>query len=155
MLIAGRPPFDGFDREQLKKHIERVEYSMKGKGFEKVSEEVKDLIQNMLQADTTKRYSAQQCLDHPWFQKMFTEEEIAKDIDPGVMENVATFTSMSKLRTAFWTFLITYFSPHEDIIKIIDTWNALDRRGRGVLSKEELNKGKNYLLYYAPFNRNN
>lgn len=142
MLLSGQQPFDASNEEGVTKNILRAEVSTSRKGFDKVSEEAKDLLRNMFQADITKRYSAQQCLDHPWFQKMLPEEEIEKSIDQEVMTNVAAFTGMSKLKNAFWAFFIAYFSPLEDKVKIINTWNALDRKGRGVLSKDELNKGK-------------
>lgn len=41
--------------------------SLKGELWNSVTEASRDLIRKMLQLDVTKRYSAKQVLEHPWF----------------------------------------------------------------------------------------
>lgn len=141
MLLAGKMPFDAHTEEILIKKIKRAEISTQIKIFEKASEEAKDLIHKMLELNPDKRYSAKQCLSHPWFEKMAQEIQPDKNIDSKVMETIANFKGMTLLQNAFWAFAITYFSSYEDTIKIVRTWNALDKAGTGFLSKRDIKRG--------------
>ena len=142
MLLAGKMPFDAHNEETMIKKIKRAEISTRIKAFEKVSEEAKDLIPHMLDADPAKRYNAQQCLDHPWFEKIVKELNLDDHIDRRAMENVANFKGMSNLKHAFWASIISYFSKYEHTSRIVKTWTALDRKGIGYLTKEDLRRGK-------------
>lgn len=141
MLLSGKLPFDAHSEEILKKKILRAEVSTHGKAFEKVSEDAKDLIQNMLKGDPAKRYSAQQCLDHPWITNVLKNMQNEKTIDLKVMERIANFKGMSALKNAFWASVISYFSSYDETVKIVKTWTTLDKKGLGVLSKEDLKSG--------------
>lgn len=142
MLLSGKLPFEGHNEEVLIKKIKRAEVSVKKVAFEKASEEAKDLILKMMEKDPARRFSAQQCLEHPWFDKMLQELHLEKNIDAEIMETLASFRGMSLLKNAFWAFLISYFSTYEEKYKIIKTWTALDWKGRGMLTKDDLRRGK-------------
>ena len=63
IMLSALPPFDenrGLD--QLK--ISQVEFTHKN--WNGVSEEAKDLVQCLLQADPANRYDTDQTLKHPW-----------------------------------------------------------------------------------------
>lgn len=142
MLLSGKMAFEAQTEDILMKKIKRAEVSTKGKVFEKVSEDAKDLVHHMLEGDPTKRYTAAQCLSHPWLERMIKEAQLEKTIDLIVMGNIARFEGMSVLKNAFWASAISYFSSYSETITIVRTWNALDYKGLGQLSKEDLKKGK-------------
>ncbi len=51
------------------KRVLEGKYSFEYPSFQNVSIEAKKLINNMLEIDVTKRYSAKQCLQDPWIFK--------------------------------------------------------------------------------------
>mmetsp|Transcript_27737 Transcript_27737/g.36092 ORF Transcript_27737/g.36092 Transcript_27737/m.36092 type:complete len:523 (-) Transcript_27737:190-1758(-) len=71
IMLAGFPPFNIDDdqpggRERLFEQIKKANYTFPSPYWDSVSEEAIDLISNLLEADPTKRLTAQQALDHEW-----------------------------------------------------------------------------------------
>ncbi|GAB4817904.1 hypothetical protein N2152v2_004950 [Parachlorella kessleri] len=66
ILLSGRPPFDGKDREAVQAAIERGAYSTDDWGWEQVSLDAKDLLRRLLEVDPARRITAAECLQHPW-----------------------------------------------------------------------------------------
>ena len=69
IMINGKPPFTGATSSEILGKAARAQVFFPEKQWRNVSQEAKDLILKMLERDPTKRYTAKQCLDHPWFQK--------------------------------------------------------------------------------------
>ena len=67
ILISGVPPFNGPSEQDILEKVRQGKYNFNRKQFEMASNEVKDLIQKILQKNPTKRYSASDCLNHDWF----------------------------------------------------------------------------------------
>lgn len=76
-MIYGTVPFRTGDIEELRELIIRGDYTLK----EDVSEDVRDLLEHMLEVNPKKRYTIPQILCHRWFSnydpsmKLFTKEE--------------------------------------------------------------------------------
>mmetsp|Transcript_34336 Transcript_34336/g.77341 ORF Transcript_34336/g.77341 Transcript_34336/m.77341 type:complete len:502 (-) Transcript_34336:82-1587(-) len=68
IMLCGFPPFYDDSTAVLFKQIRKGEYTFPSPYWDGVSEEAKDLVSKMLVVDPAKRYTAQQCLDHPWIQ---------------------------------------------------------------------------------------
>ena len=68
-------PFDGNGRAELFSNIKSGLFVMK----DKFSEELRDLLEKMLNVDLFDRYTAQQCLKHPWIQTNLNNDRIEQD----------------------------------------------------------------------------
>lgn len=79
MLISGKNPFPGKDKEAVKNLIINHPINMDKPQFQKVSKSVKDFIQKALQKDVDKRWSAAQLLDHPWIKHMSQANDVPVD----------------------------------------------------------------------------
>ena len=66
IMLCGFPPFYDDSTAVLFKQIRKGEYAFPSPYWDGVSDEAKDLVSKVLVVDPAKRYSAQQCLDHPW-----------------------------------------------------------------------------------------
>jgi len=66
IMLCGFPPFYDDSTAVLFKQIRKGDYSFPHPYWDEVSDAAKDLVSKVLVVDPTKRYSAQQCLDHPW-----------------------------------------------------------------------------------------
>ena len=69
IILYGRLPFWDKDRSKLSLKIMKGNPIYKTLGINKVSDEAKNFIQNLLIKDQDKRMSIQQALKHKWFQK--------------------------------------------------------------------------------------
>jgi serine/threonine protein kinase len=74
ILLSGCMPFTGHDDKAIEKAIEKGEYILTGELWDEVSEEAKDLVKNLLKMDPSERYTAVECLGHPWLALEMEEE---------------------------------------------------------------------------------
>jgi len=66
ILLSGYPPFYADSAPALFKKIMDVKYDFDDSVWDDISDSAKDLIRNLLVKEPSKRFSAKQCLDHPW-----------------------------------------------------------------------------------------
>jgi len=66
ILLSGYPPFYADSAPALFKKIMDVKYDFDDSVWDDISDSAKDLIRNLLVKDPTKRFTAKQCLQHPW-----------------------------------------------------------------------------------------
>jgi len=64
--LSGYPPFYADSAPALFKKIMDVKYDFDDSVWDDISDSAKDLIRNLLVKDPSKRYTASQCLEHPW-----------------------------------------------------------------------------------------
>ena len=107
------------------------------------SDELKDLIKNLLMKDPNKRPSATEALNHIWFKKFngrrlftdFKKEEMTIFID-----NLYNF-SYSKILQLVIAFLVHNLPETESSQKILKLFRYFNESGNCELTKEELKKG--------------
>jgi serine/threonine protein kinase len=66
ILLSGYPPFYADSAPALFKKIMDVKYDFDDSVWDDISDSAKDLIRNLLVKDPSKRFTATQCLEHPW-----------------------------------------------------------------------------------------
>lgn len=74
IVLSGEAPFPIFTGDlpmpdKTRYAILNADYDFDSSAFEYVSEEAKDLIQQMIRVNPEERITAQQALSHPWFKK--------------------------------------------------------------------------------------
>ena len=144
MMLVGRAPFDGKDDEEIICKINSGEYNSKEPRLLKHSPEVRDLVKKLLQKDTNKRYSAQEALNHPWFQKFggrslfsnFKREEIEPYIN-----NLFNYSFNSKIQQLVIAFLVHNLPNNDSSINILKLFRYFNKSGNCKLTKEELMNG--------------
>ena len=67
ILFCGYPPFNGSTDEKIMYWIKHNDFSFPPEEWDKVSNEAKELISQMLEKEPQYRPSAAELLDHPWF----------------------------------------------------------------------------------------
>jgi len=66
ILLSGYPPFYADSAPALFKKIMDVKYDFEDSVWDDISDSAKDLIRNLLVKEPSKRFTAKQCLQHPW-----------------------------------------------------------------------------------------
>jgi serine/threonine protein kinase len=79
VLLRGRLPFDGKVKSQIISKTVAGKIPFEGDPvWEKISEQAKDLITNLLQVEPSKRFTSAQALAHPWFSLQMAKPERRK-----------------------------------------------------------------------------
>ena len=68
VLLAGYPPFNGYNDIDITNNVKNGVYSLETKEFKRVSPNALSLLQACMEKDCEKRLSAGEVLSHEWFQ---------------------------------------------------------------------------------------
>ena len=139
--LTKKYPFIGKSDEETIDYI--VENDYDDKLLMNYSDELKDLIKNLLMKDPNKRPSAKEALNHIWFKKFngrrlftdFKKEEMTIFIN-----NLYNF-SYSKILQLVIAFLVHNLPETESSQKILKLFRYFNESGNCELTKEELKKG--------------
>ncbi|CAG5080558.1 Oidioi.mRNA.OKI2018_I69.PAR.g9644.t2.cds [Oikopleura dioica] len=74
-LLSGLSPFAGDDDNETECNIQNCEWDFDEEEFDKVSDEAKDFISNLLVFGTNDRLNADRALEHPWLKTIKRIEE--------------------------------------------------------------------------------
>ena len=146
ILLTGRPPFNGINEEEIMKKIKEGNYDLSKYPWGIISEDAKNLVKGLLQIDPKKRYSAQEALNHKWFQsEKIKTNKSAYDIKHRqvnkLVDNLIKYRSDNILRCAVIALLVhnsIQLNQAHDAVKL---FNKIDKNGDGKITREELFNG--------------
>ena len=146
ILLTGRPPFNGINEEEIMKKIKEGNYDLSKYPWGIISEDAKDLVKGLLQIDPKKRYTAQEALNHKWFEsEKIKTNKSAYDIKNRqvnkLVDNLIKYKSDNILRCAVIALLVhnsIQLNQAHDAVKL---FNKIDKNGDGKITREELFNG--------------
>lgn len=94
----------------------------------------------MLVKDPSMRWSAQQCLQHEWFNIVKTKNVSRSEVSHA-LDNMKAFHSNSKLQMATYAYLTSYLMTQKEEQELRRIFSELDLNGDGEISKEEIRQG--------------
>ena len=144
MLLTKKAPFNGKNNEIIIEKIEEGNYDKKCKKLLEYSPEVRDLLDNLLEIDVNKRFSARKALNHPWFKiyggrtlfSNFSLDELKK-----VLVNLFNFKNNNKIQELVLAFLVHNSPTTEETLTILKIFRYFNISGTCKLLKEELIEG--------------
>jgi calcium-dependent protein kinase len=138
ILLSGKMPFGGSNDEEIIMSIKQGSYSLKGKQWDAISPQAKDLINNLLCYDPKKRFSAEQGLDHDWFRLNKNTNTLNNEIISEVLNNLRSFRATFKLQRAVMSFIVSQLISQAEKQELSQVFKALDINGNGKLTEDEL-----------------
>ena len=141
ILICGEAPFDGNNNSEIFERIKKGKFDFKKDAFKNVSNEVKDMIKLMLNLKPSERPKASELLEHSWF-KILEDKSYVPTAN--LLENLNSlkhFRADLKMQQAVLSFMASQLTSHDELNKLRETFQRLDKNGDGVLSKEEIIEG--------------
>lgn len=139
VLLVGYPPFSGNSTEDLMRKIVKGEYSMDGLYWKHVSNEAKELVEQMLEFSPQKRISAQEALNSKWMQLNSSNLSNSK-LFQDVLKNIKNLDAGEKFQQATIAFIIHFLFPSNEIEELKKVFKTIDRNGDGRITYEELTK---------------
>ncbi|XP_046896682.1 calcium/calmodulin-dependent protein kinase IGb isoform X2 [Hypomesus transpacificus] len=98
ILLCGYPPFYEETETRLFSKIMKAQYEFDAPFWDEISESAKDFIRNMMQKNSSMRYTAEQALRHPWIiGKTARSQDIYYSVSVQIQKNFAK----SKWKQAF------------------------------------------------------
>ena len=141
MLLAGYPPFQGENEDEIFENIKKCNYSLSKNEFKYVTDNCKDLIKKLLQPNSKKRIKACDALKHDFFTEYFDPNlAMTENKDLNILKKLINFKKpTSKFHETIYYLLCKSFI-NVDEEKIIRTvFRYIDKNGKNKLSKEDLN----------------
>ena len=144
ILLCGYPPFNGNSNVDIYHNIQNNPPYFNGEEWKDVTKEAIDLIKCMLNKIPSKRFSAEQCLNHKWFKLLTLKEKgdeksiekLGKKLQLRVINKMADFVKENRLKQAVLQFISTQFhlKKEEDDLKAL--FSEFDIKQKGQISKE-------------------
>lgn len=102
MLLSGRLPFEGPSRQIVQTKIRGAMFQFEPvAAWEKVSDSAKDLIRKMMSLDWEHRLTAEEVLDHPWFEECASQGEASascRSLDSTVVTHLQAFQKWNAVK---------------------------------------------------------
>ena len=100
MLLSAQIPFYAKRSKNVATQIMRGKFDMSGDVWDNISHGAKHLVANLLLVDPTKRYTAQQALEHIWIRKWIerSDEGPSEDMIEAVTDSLQSYRHTSTLK---------------------------------------------------------
>ena len=122
-LLTLKLPFESSDADETRENISSGKYDLKSPPFDKLSKNCINLIENLLNKNPNKRFSAEKALNHEWFKDFSSKESYNKLTDYSVIKTL-------------------YNNPQDkEVINACKLFNQIDKNCDGKISKKELYDG--------------
>ena len=138
LMLCGKLPFsDKITEDEHFFLIQNLELHFECKQWKSVSQEAKDLINNMLQIDPSKRYSAHDIFESDWMKKYISNSKAPK-LSKNSIRNLSEYSKKSKFKKALLTFIMQKVSISTDMQALLDIFKEVDSEGLGVLAPHKV-----------------
>jgi len=95
ILLCGYYPFYGDSIQDIFHMVYKGKFEFPPEEWSKISESAKDLIKNLLVIDPSKRFTAEQCLNHPWIRGLAAPDDAVPD---NVIRNLRAFNARRRFK---------------------------------------------------------
>jgi calcium-dependent protein kinase len=147
ILLCGYPPFNGKTDDDILNKVEKGVFSMEGSIWNGITDEAKDLIRNLLTRDINKRFSAEQALEHPWFNKIgLCSKKIPDNKLKTIINNLKSFHAEQQLQHVVLTMIVHNLAQRDDVLELRKVFLSFDENGDGRIAKDELAKGLGQIM---------
>ena len=137
VLLAGEPPFNGPSDGVIYSKIKKMKFSFPSNKWDKISNEAKDLLMNMLCVEN-KRFSAKQVLLHPWFKIVNDKKPLEKlHFSSQFFREYKQTNELKKIVLAS----IASRLQENEIIDLKEIFQAFDKDNDGQLNYQEFEEG--------------
>mmetsp|Transcript_18465 Transcript_18465/g.36964 ORF Transcript_18465/g.36964 Transcript_18465/m.36964 type:complete len:504 (+) Transcript_18465:28-1539(+) len=141
ILLCGYPPFYGDNDHEIFVSVKAAKFDFPSPEWDTISEKAKDFIMCLLKKDPSKRLTANNALDHPWFADLGV---VDKKTLPKILHGNTTvgtkfqhFMGMNKLKKAAYAHIATHLT-HNEAASLEDLFRSIDKDGDGTLTVDEL-----------------
>lgn len=137
VMLCGKPPFWGSQREHLRK-ARAEQYPLSKHPWDIISDPAKDFVRKLLKANPKDRLPIDKVTEHPWLNKVASESNCREMTQ--VLTNLKYFSNSSRFQ-AICAASVARQLDHRHLRRIHRVFRQMDVRGDGVLSFQEVSDG--------------
>lgn len=148
VFLCGYPPFEGDNNKEIFRNVIKQPLTFDPADWNNISGLAKDLVCKMLEKDASRRISAQQCLEHPWFAACAASEghHLIHEDKLQVLRRIKNFSQPKRLQIETLTFLVNQVDTSTfDFAKLKNAFRELDTDNSGSLELTEIRTAFNEL----------
>lgn len=139
ILLCGNPPFEDDSNQRIFKKIMRGKYNKSGSVWNTLSKSAKDLISKLLAVNSSKRYTPQKALKHPWILEQQPSREFNTKSVSKILSNLRNCDLKYKFQKEVMTVIASYLNP-EQLKKIRNAFDYCVQDGSDEITSSELSK---------------
>ena len=138
ILLCGYPPFNGNTNNDIYNAIKNNLPYFHGEDWKEITPQAIDLLQNMLNKNPNKRFSAEKCLNHQWFKLLEkkNEKNFGKKLQMKVINKMNDFVKENRLKQAVLQFISNQFNLKKEEEELQALFKEFDLKKTGEISKE-------------------
>jgi calcium-dependent protein kinase len=141
ILLSASPPFTGKGDNEILENIKRGFYDIETKIWQKISDEAKNLIKNLLEKNIGIRISAEEALNHNWFKNLNIKEKlnfVESEKIKKMLQRLTGYSPNKFLQHISLAYLVHNFPQHEEVLNANKLFNIIDTNSNGQINKYEL-----------------
>ena len=141
LLIVGSFPFEGGNPTETLNKIRKGKFNTNNEKFLKSSEEVQDLIKQLLEVKVDKRLSSKEAIEHPWFSKFDAHliyNNLEEEIIIKLINRIITYKIKNKLQQIVIAFIVHNINEDNESRNIQKLFRIFNTNNDGCLTKNEL-----------------
>ena len=138
ILLCGYPPFNGNNNTEIYNSIKNNLPYFHGEDWKEITPEAIDLLQNMLNKNPSKRFSAEKCLNHQWFKLLEKKDDknFGKKLQMKVINKMNDFVKENRLKQAVLQFISNQFNLKKEEEELQALFKEFDLKKTGQISKD-------------------
>eukprot|EP00915_Cephaloidophora_sp_WS-2016_P006641 GHVH01008965.1.p1 GENE.GHVH01008965.1~~GHVH01008965.1.p1 ORF type:complete len:390 (+),score=51.77 GHVH01008965.1:122-1291(+) len=149
ILLCGYPPFCGGSDRAILNLISKGDFTFPESDWCHISLEAKELVKKLLDVDPASRISADDALQHPWFDRgknnqkfLYHNPRNNKMTGPiDLISKFTRFTGLSRLKKIALTIVAQNISDESEVQELRNLFRTLDTNRDGVLDADEIRAG--------------
>lgn len=142
LLLSGDSPFQGENNLETFNRIKKGKFEFSGRDWKNVGQDAKDLINQLLVVDPSKRITALEALKHPWFQMVEENPGLKRKksavFDPKLFKIMKHFKTPGKFKKEVMKVILDYFKNDEESEKLTEIFKKLDTLNKGHITLSEI-----------------
>ena len=138
MLLANEKPFKGKKRKKVIQKIMTLDYNFEKPIWGTHSNESKEFVKALLEANPKKRMNATQALQHEWQEKKFSlnDREPSQELLSSCHESIENYRDVSAFKKMA-LMVIAHKSTRSEILQLRQVFDSMDTANNGSVSFEE------------------
>jgi len=133
-MLSGRLPFFGENISEIHHKVMAGKFTMEGTIWDKVSDQAKELINELICLNPENRLSACQALNHPWFEQIHCKR---LSVDETLLKSLQDYRKATLFQKEALNVLVKHL-PANKISEMNQAFLELDTSASGLISLETL-----------------